>query len=230
MGVTIYRKLKVMLERKGYSSGVGDEGGFAPQNLTATKALDFIKEAVGEDYVIGKDVFLGLDAAAGSFYKDEVYSLPEEKLELSSTELVEYYNQLISSYELIYLEDGLYEKDYAGWKELARSCAGRIMVVADDLVVTNAKILDSAIKDNLANAVIVKPNQVGTLSETLEFVKTAKANGLTIIVSHRSGETAEDTFIADLALAVGADFIKAGAPVRGERVAKYNRLLQIMYG
>ncbi|MBN1162336.1 phosphopyruvate hydratase [Patescibacteria group bacterium] len=230
MGVDINRSLKALLEKEGYSSAVGDEGGFAPGNFTTRKALDYLRKAISEHYVVGREVFLGIDAAAGSFYNDGKYLIPEEELTLTSNELIEYYKSILGNYEIIYLEDGMYEKDYEGWKELSKNYSNRIMIVADDLVVTNAKILEKAIKENLANAVIVKPNQIGTLSETLDFVRTAKNNGMTVIVSHRSGETAEDTFIADLSIGVGADFIKSGAPVRGERVAKYNRLLQIMYG
>ena len=207
---------------------MGDEGGFAPEGFNAGRALSEIRRAAGKDFTVGKDIFFGVDAAAESFYKIGKYCIEEEALELDTSSMLDYYRGLQSEYQLIYLEDPFYEKDTAGWKMANKEFSKRMMVVADDLVVTNVKFLDGVIKNELANAVIVKPNQVGTLSETLAFVKKAQEAKMGVVVSHRSGDTGEDSFIADLAVAVGADFLKAGAPVRGERVVKYNRILEIV--
>lgn len=226
-GDKIYHNLKDNLLAAGLETSVGDEGGFAPMDFTAHKAMAEIKKAAQKDYQVGEDVFFGMDAAAESFYTNGTYNIKEEKLIIYSQALLEYYKKLVKSYEFIYLEDPFYEKDKEGWKAAYGEFSNKLMVVADDLVVTNIKFLDSAIKNQLANAVIVKPNQVGTLSETFDFIKMAQKAKMSVIVSHRSGETGEDTFIADLAVAVGADFLKAGAPVRGERVVKYNRVLDI---
>jgi enolase len=228
IGDKIYHNLEKNLESESEQTGVGDEGGFAPEGFTAAKVLSEIRKAAKQNYIIGKDVFLGMDAAAGSFYKNGKYCIEEEALELDRTNMFEYYKALQTEYELIYLEDPFYEKDIEGWKLVNKEFSKRIMIVADDLVVTNIGFLDSTIKNELANAVIVKPNQVGTLSETLRFIKKAKEAKMSTVVSHRSGDTGEDTFIADLAVAVGADFLKAGAPARGERVVKYNRILEIL--
>jgi enolase len=230
MGRDVYKDLKQILSDEDFETGVGDEGGFEPHGLSCDTALDFIQQAVTKQYEAGRDVFFGMDAAAGSFYKDGKYHIKEEHLELTSNELIEYYSNVLSKYELIYLEDPLFEKDEAAWKEIYKKFSDKLMIVGDDLVVTNPKILDRAIKEKMLNAVIVKPNQIGTLTETLEFIKMAKKSKLTVIISHRSGDNANDSFIADLAVAVDADFIKSGAPARGERVAKYNRLLEIFYG
>lgn len=227
MGVNIYIKLKDNLLKKGFGVGVGDEGGFAPQNFTTHKALEQIKEAVDGMYRLGEQVFMGMDVAAESFVEHNEYKISEEDLKLDVNEFTEYYDDVVNHYPLIYIEDPFYEKDYEGWKTFYQKFSNRLMVVADDLVVTNPELLQKAIDKNLANAVIVKPNQVGTLTETLEFIKIARENKMQLVVSHRSGDTAEDTFIADLALAVEAEFLKSGSPVRGERVAKYNRLLDI---
>lgn len=227
VGVTIYHSLQKILLDKGYQVGVGDEGGFAPEEFTADKALEYIHAAASQNFKPGLDVFFGMDVAAESFYKNKKYVIPEEHLELSHTELGEYYIKLMKKYEVIYLEDPFYEKDIQAWKDFYAKVHDKLMVVGDDLVVTNPKFLNNVLNSKMINAVIVKPNQVGTLTETLDFVKIAKNAGFNICVSHRSGDTAEDTFIADLSVAVGAEFIKSGAPVRGERVAKYNRLLEI---
>ena len=227
MGVNIYLKLKDKLFKEGFGTGVGDEGGFAPINFTASKALDFIMSSAGGIYKMGHDVFLGMDVAAESFIEHDLYKISEEDLELDDTHFTAYYDRLIRKYPLIYVEDPFYEKDYDGWEMFYNKFSKKLMVVADDLVVTNPKYLKKAIDRKLANAVIVKPNQVGSLTETMAFIKMAQKNNMQIVLSHRSGDTAEDTFISDLALAVKADFLKAGAPVRGERVVKYNRLLDI---
>ncbi len=227
MGVNIYLKLKEMLFDDGYGIGVGDEGGFAPRNFTTEKALDYIVKAASTRYKVGNDVFLGMDVAAESFVEHEKYKISEEDLTLSDAQFTQYYDRLINKYPLIYVEDPFYEKDYDGWEMFHHKFAKKLMVVADDLVVTNVKYLKKAIDRKLANAVIVKPNQVGSLSETLDFIRMAKKHKMQIVIAHRSGDNAEDSFISDLALAVKADFLKAGAPVRGERVVKYNRLLDV---
>ncbi len=227
MGVNVYIKLKDNLLKKEYSVGVGDEGGFAPEGFTADKALTFIRDAAKSMYKLGEDVFMGMDVAAESFVEHDEYKISEEDLSLGVSEFTDYYEQMINKFPLIYIEDPFYEKDYEGWDKFYKRFSQRLLVVADDLVVTNTKYLQKAIDKRLANAVIVKPNQVGTLSETLDFIRMAKGNNMAIVVSHRSGDTAEDSFIADLALAVEAEFLKSGAPVRGERVVKYNRLLDI---
>ncbi len=228
-GMDVYHQLKSDLKENGFNTGVGDEGGFAPSGFTVERALSFITNAANEHYQVGDNVFLGMDVAAESFYKDGKYEISEESKVLSSEELANFYVQLVKQFAIMYLEDGFYENDKLGWKALTEAFTDKLLIVGDDLVVTNPSLLDSAIEENLANAVIVKPNQIGTLSETLEFVRKAQDNNMAVVVSHRSGETAEDTFIADLALAVGADFIKTGAPARGERVVKYNRLLEVFY-
>jgi len=228
MGVKIYHNLKLKLEEDRLEVSVGDEGGFAPEGLTLDKALKYIKKAALPQWRPGSDMFFGIDAAAESFYKNGKYCIQEQSLKLDSAELAKLYGDVLKKFELTYLEDPFYEKDVMGWQNFYKNYGDSLMVVADDLVVTNPKYLKKAISEKLANAVIVKPNQIGTLTETLEFIHEAKEANMSVIVSHRSGDTAEDTFIADLALAVGADFLKAGSPVRGERVAKYNRLLEIL--
>lgn len=227
LGVNIYIKLRDSLMKEHLSVGVGDEGGFAPDGFTTKKALTFIKNAAKSMYKLGKDVFMGMDVAAESFIEHHLYKISEEDLSMDVEQFTEYYEKIINEFPLIYIEDPFYEKDYEGWDIFFNKFSQRLMVVADDLVVTNPRYLQKAIDKKLANSVIVKPNQVGTLSETLDFIRMAKGNNMQIVVSHRSGETAEDTFIADLALAVEAEFLKSGAPVRGERVVKYNRLLDV---
>lgn len=227
LGVKVYHNLKEDLIKDGCDVDVGDEGGFAPNGFTISKALRYISSAASRSYKLGDQVFMGLDVAAGSFYQKGKYNIEEENLVLEDEELAKMYVGILSNYPFIYLEDPFYEDDAQSWQEFTKKLGSKLMIVADDLVVTNPKFLKSAVNRKLANAVIVKPNQVGTLTETFEFIRDAQKAGMKIIVSHRSGETGEDTFIADLAIAVEADFIKSGAPVRGERVVKYNRLLQI---
>lgn len=226
IGVTVYKSLKQRLEKDGYSTGVGDEGGFAPLGFTVKKALSYITDCASENYEVGEDVFLGMDVAAGSFFIDGEYFIGEENLTLSTKDYFTYIGELIESYKLIYIEDPIVEGDVSGWRDFTKQFGDRLMISADDLVVTNPHILSSAIKEKLANTVIVKPNQVGTISETLDFVKMSKKAGWQIAASHRSGDT-EDPFIADLACSFGADFVKFGAPDRGERTSKYNRLLEL---
>jgi enolase len=230
IGCKVYHNLRESLSNQGFETGVGDEGGFAPMDFTAKKAFYEIKKAAQRDFKVGEEVFFGMDAASGSFYKNGRYHIEEEGFNLSNVDLLGYYKDLQTSYALMYLEDPFYEKDLEGWKMAGDRLSGSIMIVADDLVVTNIKFLEMAIKDHLATGVIIKPNQIGTLTETFRFIKRAQEAGMTTIVSHRSGETGEDSFIADLSVAVGADFLKAGAPVRGERVVKYNRVLDIFNG
>jgi len=232
VGAKCYKALAERLHKEGYSTGVGDEGGFAPKGLTTEKALNFILESVKDaGFKPGEDVFLGMDVAAGSFYdaKNGKYSLSDEKSTLSTEEFLAFYEDLLKKFPLIYIEDPLVESDFKGWSLFFEKFSKRTMVVGDDLVVTNSKMLDKALEKKAINSVIIKPNQVGTLTETFEFVHKAQENGLVLVVSHRSGETGEGTFIADLALAVSADFVKFGAPARGERVVKYNRLLEIYH-
>ncbi len=229
LGVAVYHSLKEKLSQDGYDTDVGDEGGFAPNNFTVEKALDYLVKAIEGNYKLGEDVFFGMDVAAESFYDHKNYIIKEQELILNSVELGGFYAKLLKKYPLIYLEDPFYEGDYSAWKEFCEKYGAQLMVVGDDLVVTNPRYLKKAINEKLANAVIVKPNQVGTLTETLEFVKNAQDADMAICISHRSGDTGEDTFIADLAVAVGAEFMKSGAPARGERTVKYNRLLEI-YG
>lgn len=229
MGVNIYKDLKKILLKDDFETGIGDEGGFEPRGLSARTALDFLEQAASVQYDPGNDVFFGLDIAAGSFYENGKYCIDEENLELSSDEVIKYYEDLFMHYKIIYLEDPMFERDEFGWTKFYKQNAGKYMVVADDLVVTNPKILERVAKEKMANAVIVKPNQVGTLTETLDFVKLARKSKMDIVISHRSGDNV-DSFISDLAVAVDANFMKSGAPARGERVAKYNRLLEIFYG
>jgi enolase len=232
IGVDCYKKLAEKLAEEGLSTGVGDEGGFAPQGVSVTQALKELAEAVDSaGYKLGEDVFLGTDVAAGSFYdsKKNRYVLKDEDAVFSREEFFTFYEQLLKDYPLIYLEDPLFESDFDSWSSFFVKFNERTMVVGDDLVVTNPEILEEALDKKTINAVIIKPNQVGTLTETFEFIRLAQENGLVTVVSHRSGETAEDTFVSDLALAVGADFVKFGAPARGERVVKYNRLLDLYH-
>lgn len=227
LGVTVYHSLKDMLANDGYDTDVGDEGGFAPNDFTVEKALEYLAKAVSANYKLGEDAFFGMDVAAESFYDHHNYVIKEQNLTLTHGELSAFYDKLLKKYPIIFLEDPFYERDHKAWKEFYSGFSEKVMIVADDLVVTNPKFLQTAIEQKMANAVIVKPNQVGTLSETFEFIKMAKNAGMSVCVSHRSGDTGEDTFIADLAVAIEAEFIKSGAPARGERTVKYNRLLEI---
>jgi enolase len=228
IGRTIYKSLKARLEKDGFSTGVGDEGGFAPESFNTKKALQYIHDCASEHYKVGEEVFLGMDVAAESFYnrEEDKYVIKEEGLELSPTQLKDYHADLLSSYEIIYLEDPFFEEDSASWADFTKGFGSKVMVSADDSVVTNPKILDQAIKDGAANTVIVKPNQVGTLTETLKFIDMAREAKWNVVVSHRSGDT-EDPFIADLAYAVSSDFVKFGAIDRAERTSKFNRLLEL---
>lgn len=229
----IYHNLKKLLEEKGLSTGVGDEGGFAPNLPNAESVLDFLVEAIeASGYVPGQDIKIAMDAASSELYNEKtgMYHFPgESKLKgeevLRDTgEMISYYERLVENYPIISIEDGLDENDWDGWQELTKRLGEKIQLVGDDLFVTNTKRLDAGIKLHCANAILVKVNQIGTLSEAFEAVEMAHKNGYKAVISHRSGET-EDTTIADIAVALNAGQIKTGAPCRSDRVAKYNRLL-----
>ncbi len=231
----IYHNLKKLLEEKGLSTGVGDEGGFAPDLPDAESVLDFLVEAINASgYVPGQDIKIAMDAASSELYnvKTGMYHFPgESKLKgeevLRDTgEMISYYERLVENYPIISIEDGLDENDWDGWQELTKRLGEKIQLVGDDLFVTNTKRLDAGIKLHCGNAILVKVNQIGTLSEAFEAVEMAHKNGYKAVISHRSGET-EDTTIADIAVALNAGQIKTGAPCRSDRVAKYNRLLAI---
>jgi enolase len=228
MGSEIFHSLRELLVAKGLSTGVGDEGGFAPNLASNTAALDLFLQAIEKaGYRPGEDVALALDVAASEFAESGGrYRLRRENLVLSSEEMIHRYEQLIDRYPIVSIEDGLGEDDVAGWGALTRKLGRRVQLVGDDVFVTNPAIIQQAIKNGLANAVLVKVNQVGTLTETLEAIELAKRAGYGTVISHRSGET-EDTFVADLAVAVNAGQIKTGSVARGERTAKYNQLLRI---
>ena len=229
----IYHNLKKLLEEKGLSTGVGDEGGFAPNLPDAESVLDFLVEAIeASGYVPGQDIRIAMDAASSELYNEKtgMYHFPgESKLKgeevLRDTgEMISYYERLVENYPIISIEDGLDENDWDGWQELTKRLGEKIQLVGDDLFVTNTKRLDAGIKLHCGNAILVKVNQIGTLSEAFEAVEMAHKNGYKAVISHRSGET-EDTTIADIAVALNAGQIKTGAPCRSDRVAKYNRLL-----
>lgn len=226
-GSEIYSTLGKILEKKGLSTNVGYEGGFAPSGLSNDEVLDFIMEAIEKsNYKSGEDIFIALDPAASEFEKDEKYNLSKENKILSSNEMVDYYSKLIKKYPIYSIEDGLSEDDWNGWGNFTKKHGDHLQIVGDDLFVTQKKYLEKGINKNSANAILIKFNQVGTISETIETIKTAKNNNFKCVISHRSGET-EDTTIADLAVGTGAGQIKTGAPARSDRVAKYNRLLRI---
>ena len=229
----IYHNLKKLLEEKGLSTGVGDEGGFAPNLPDAESVLDLLVEAIeASGYVPGQDIRIAMDAASSELYNEKtgMYHFPgESKLKgeevLRDTgEMISYYERLVENYPIISIEDGLDENDWDGWQELTKRLGDKIQLVGDDLFVTNTKRLDAGIKLHCGNAILVKVNQIGTLSEAFEAVEMAHKNGYKAVISHRSGET-EDTTIADIAVALNAGQIKTGAPCRSDRVAKYNRLL-----
>ncbi|MGW4384013.1 phosphopyruvate hydratase [Kitasatospora sp. NPDC004531] len=224
-GVEVYHTLKGVLKERGLSTGLGDEGGFAPNLDSNREALDLITEAIKKaGYTPGKDVALALDVAASEFYKDGAYQF--EGKPLSAAELVEYYAELVAAYPLVSIEDPLDESDWDGWKAITDKLGDKVQLVGDDLFVTNPERLRKGIETGTANALLVKVNQIGSLTETLDAVELAQRNGYRCMMSHRSGET-EDVTIADLAVATNCGQIKTGAPARSERVAKYNQLLRI---
>jgi enolase len=224
-GVETYHALKSLLKSKGLSTGLGDEGGFAPDFASNRDALDFIAEAIGKaGFTLGTDIALGLDVAATEFFENGVYRF--EGKDRTAAEMNAYYAELADAYPLISIEDPLAEDDWDGWAELTTSLGTKLQLVGDDLFVTNPKRLADGIAKHVGNSILVKVNQIGTLTETLDAVKLAQRAGYTAVLSHRSGET-EDTTIADLAVATDCGQIKTGAPARSERVAKYNQLLRI---
>jgi enolase len=227
MATEIYHSLKKVLADRGLNTNVGDEGGFAPSLPSNKEAIEAVVSAIEKaGYKPGKDCFIALDPAASEFYKNGKYVLAREGVSLTSQEMVEYYVKWASAYPIISIEDGLAEDDWAGWQLLTRKLGEKVQLVGDDLYVTNVERLSQGIKMKASNSVLIKPNQIGTLTETIAAIKLAQAAGWTAVVSHRSGET-EDTTIADLAVGLNTGLIKAGAPCRSERTAKYNRLLRI---
>ena len=223
----VYHALKNVLKSQGLATGVGDEGGFAPQLLSNEDALKLIVQAIEKaGYEPGKDVAIALDPAASEFFKDGKYNLKGEGRSLDAAALVDLYRDWAGRYPIVSIEDGMAEDDWAGWKHLTDAVGKKVQLVGDDLFVTNVKRLREGIDRGVANSILIKVNQIGTLTETLQAIDLARQAGYSAVISHRSGET-EDTTIADLVVATGAGMIKTGAPARSERVAKYNRLLQI---
>jgi enolase len=226
-GAEVYHSLKALLHKKGLSTGLGDEGGFAPELPTNRAALELISEAIGAaGYKLGTDFALALDVAATEFFDEKTGKYSFEGKELSADDMIAYYDSLVADFPLVSIEDPLAEDDWAGWAKITAHLGEKVQLVGDDLYVTNPKRLQKGIDLAAGNAILVKVNQIGTLTETMDAVALAQRNGMKAIISHRSGET-EDTFIADLAVATDAGQIKTGAPARSERVAKYNQLLRI---
>lgn len=227
MGTEIFHYLKKVLSSKGLNTSVGDEGGFAPNLSSNEEAIEIILEAVEKaDYSIGKDISLALDAAASEFYIDGAYRLESEDRTLTSDEMVEYFEGLTKKYPIISIEDGLAENDWEGWKVFNGKLGSKIQIIGDDLTVTNIPRLQRAIDEQSMNAILIKLNQIGTVTETVEAVELARETGFGVVISHRSGET-EDTFIADFAVAMGMGQIKTGSASRTDRICKYNQLLRI---
>ena len=226
-GTEVFHHLKAVLNLRGLNTAVGDEGGFAPDLSSNEEALKVIVEAIeNAGYIAGKDIFIGIDAASSEFYKDGTYNLSSENLKLSSTEFTEYLALWVENYPIISIEDGMDENDWEGWEMLTKKLSHKVQLVGDDLFVTNSKILKKGIENNIANSILIKVNQIGTLTETFSAMKMALDAGYTCVMSHRSGET-EDTTIADLAVATSCGQIKTGSLSRSDRLAKYNRLLRI---
>ncbi|WKZ25856.1 MAG: phosphopyruvate hydratase [bacterium] len=227
MGAEIYKTIGDNLARRGAIHSVGHEGGYAPNLFTNADAFEVFVESVRQtNYSLGRDVFLGLDIAANSFYKDGDYTIRDRSSTLSDDQLLDYYKELINTYHLAILEDPFQEDAWNSWKKINAELSGTAIIVGDDILVTNPKRLQKAIDEKACNGAVIKPNQIGTVSETLQVVKMAKDAGWKVITSHRSGET-NDTFIADFAVGIASDYAKFGAPARGERIAKYNRLTAI---
>ena len=226
-GVEVYHNLKGLLQSKGLATGLGDEGGFAPELPTNVAALELIVEAIAKSgYTLGKDIALALDVAATEFYSEATGTYQFEGKERTTDEMIAYYTELLERFPLVSIEDPLAEDDWAGWTKMTAQLGDKVQIVGDDLYVTNPTRLQRGIDEKAGNAILVKVNQIGTLTETRDAVELAQSKGMKAIISHRSGET-EDTFIADLAVATNAGQIKTGAPARSERVAKYNQLLRI---
>jgi len=227
MGAEVFHTLKKVLNGKGYNTAVGDEGGFAPDLGSNAEALAVIKEAVAlAGYELGKDITLALDCAASEFYEDGQYHLKGDDKVFSAEEFGDYLKDLSEQYPIVSIEDGLDESDWDGWASLTEKLGDKVQLVGDDLFVTNTKILTRGIENGIANSILIKYNQIGTLTETLEAIQMAKDAGFTVVISHRSGET-EDAFIADLAVGTAAGQIKTGSLSRSDRVAKYNQLIRI---
>ncbi|HTD24233.1 MAG TPA: phosphopyruvate hydratase [Terriglobales bacterium] len=227
-GAEIFHTLKGVLKKRGYNTGVGDEGGFAPSVKSNVEAIELVVEAIqAAGFTPGKQVAIALDPAASEFFKDGKYIFKKsDKSEYSSEQMVRYWSDWVSKYPIVSIEDGLAEDDWAGWKLLTHEIGGKIQLVGDDLFVTNTDRLARGIEEDVANSILIKVNQIGTVSETLDAIEMARRNGYTSVASHRSGET-EDTFIADLAVGAGTGQIKTGSASRTDRVAKYNQLLRI---
>lgn len=229
MGAEIFHELGKVLKEKSLNTGVGNEGGYAPNINSSIEALEYIILASKRaGYKVGVDVFLGTDVGSSELYnaKNKKYIFPLDNASLNSYDLITLYHEWLEKYKIMFIEDGLAEDDWSNWKILTKELGNKMLLIGDDLFVTNKNRLNMGIKNKVANAILIKPNQVGTISETIETVKLAKKNNYKLMISHRSGETCDD-FIADLAVAVSADFIKSGSLSRGERLAKYNRLLEI---
>jgi enolase len=228
MGVEIFHSLKSVLKSKGYNTAVGDEGGFAPNLKSNIEAIEVILEAIEKSgYKAGKDVFLALDPAASEFYEDGKYIFfKSDKSEKTPEQMMKFYEELVKQYPIISIEDGMSEHDWEGWKMLTEALGEKIQLVGDDIFVTNIEIFSKGIEKGIANSILIKLNQIGTLTETLDCIELAKRNGYTAVISHRSGET-EDTTIADLVVGTNAGQIKTGSASRTDRVAKYNQLLRI---
>jgi len=226
-GTEVFHHLKAVLEQKGLNTAVGDEGGFAPDLKSNEEALEVIIEAINNaGYTPGKDIFIGIDAASSEFYKNGTYNLTSEDLKLTNSEFTDYLASWVEKYPIISIEDGMDENDWEGWDMLTQKLSNSVQLVGDDLFVTNSKILAKGIKNNIANSILIKVNQIGTLTETFDAMKMALEAGYTCVMSHRSGET-EDTSIADLSVATNCGQIKTGSLSRSDRLAKYNRLLRI---
>ena len=227
MNAEIYHNLKALLKEKGLSTALGDEGGFAPNLKCNADAIEVILEATERaGYKPGKDIVMAMDVASSELYVDGKYKMTGEGVEMTSEEMVDYLAGLCEKYPIISIEDGMAEDDWDGWKKLTKKLGKKVQLVGDDLFVTNEERLVQGIEKGVANAILIKVNQIGTLTETFNAIETAKRAGYTCIISHRSGET-EDTTLADIAVAVNAGQIKTGAPARTDRVAKYNQLLRI---
>ena len=226
-GTEVFHHLKAVLEQKGLNTAVGDEGGFAPDLKSNEEALEVIIEAINNaGYTPGRDIFIGIDAASSEFYKNGTYNLTSEDLKLTNSEFTDYLASWVEKYPIISIEDGMDENDWEGWDMLTQKLSNSVQLVGDDLFVTNSKILAKGIKNNIANSILIKVNQIGTLTETFDAMKMALDAGYTCVMSHRSGET-EDTSIADLSVATNCGQIKTGSLSRSDRLAKYNRLLRI---
>jgi enolase len=229
MGAEVFHSLKSVLKSKGYNTAVGDEGGFAPDLKSNEEALQVIMQAIEKaGYKPGDDIFIALDPASSEFYdsKKQKYVLKSESKELSSQEMVNYYAALVKKYPIVSIEDGLAENDWQGWKSMTKELGDKIQLVGDDIFVTNTELLKQGIDGGVANSILIKVNQIGTLTETLDAIEMAKRAGYTSVISHRSGET-EDTTIADIAVATNAGQIKTGSASRTDRICKYNQLLRI---